>query len=134
MSKVIGAGFDFSESLSFLPADLFGLRVSSSGTSGTFGAWVQLLADIGNNDIYLEYLRTTINFDQTIHFQVGLGAGGSEVPITDNVIESEGAVTQTRSHLLGKVRVKANSRLAIRVTDDNNGVLAYDIWLHYSKR
>ena len=134
MSKVIGAGFDFSETMSFFPLGLAVLVASSSVTSGVFGAWQQFAADIGNDDIYLEYLLSLVGTQNISRYQIGVGAGGSEVVITDNVIFSDYVIEQHVHLLLGKTKVPANSRLALRVTDDEAIANPYNVFVHYSKR
>ena len=134
MSKVIGAGFDFSESISFFPLGVAPLAVLSAVTSGVFGVWQELAADIGNDDIYLEYLVSFISTNYNSRYQIGVGAGGSEVAITDNATFSENTATQNRNLSLGKTKVPANSRLAIRATDNQASVNSYNTFVHYSKR
>ena len=134
MSKVIGAGFDFSTSLAQYPNDNIGVIASSSVTADTFGAWVVLSADIGSEDIYLEYLSTSIERSIKSQYQIGVGAGGSEVVITDNSYETIINQETKALHPQGKVKVQAGSRLAVRVKDEDAIVRNHLIWEHYSKR
>ena len=134
MSKVIGAGFDFSESLAFIPPTTTGFEILSGTTPGVFPAWTEISADIGGDDIYLEHLTVFIVDTVKARLQIGIGSGGSEVVITDTMIRVVAAEDSAKISALAKVKVPAGSRLAIRVDDNSGSANQYNGWVHHSKR
>ncbi len=134
MSKVIGIGFDFAKSMSFFPLNIAPAVVTSGALSGDFGLWAEIASDIGSDDIYLEYIVQLVGSTVATRYQIGIGSGGSEVFITDNIMFSDFAIEQNVNLLLGKTKVPANSRLAIRVADRESVANPYNLHVHYSKR
>ncbi len=112
-----------------LPDNVTGLTVNSS-TANTYGVYVVFSADIGDLDMYLnEILGSQTGIDKRVQFEIGIGAGGSEVVIAQGVMRLLNAINEVGRILFNNVRVPAGSRIAIRVRDDNASVFSYETHL-----
>lgn len=134
MPKIIGVGFDFATGMFVVPENPNGASVASGAGANVFGVWVQLLANVGVDDIYLEYITHQIGVAQNRRWQIGVGAGGSEVTVCDVCMDEDGTVSANLPLGLGKVKVAAGSRLAIRMADLGGVVSVPDTWVQYTKR
>ncbi len=102
-----------------LPDNTTGI-IPSSGVVNTYGSWLEISADIGDIDKYLNEIvvaRSTSSFQ--VQVELGIGSGGSEVVIAGGHVRLISGVHETQRIDLGKVRVPKNSRLAVRVRDNN---------------
>ncbi len=133
-SKVVGIGFDYAKLLAQYPTDNVGLNPLSDASADVLGAWLEVVANIGTEDIYLEFLTIHPSHDVLSRTQIGVGAGGSEIVICDMSSIMLLTIKQSRNYSLAKVLVKAGSRLAIRCSDSEAQIVTYTTWLHYSKR
>ena len=119
------------ENGSTYPNTSSGLAISSDNSDDTYGAYVVLAADIGNKDIYLNVLILDDNVTGKPIFSFAIGAGGSEI----DFLTVQHVCKQTNQEILilplGLVRVPANSRLTIRVKDDQAGIASWDIMVNF---
>ena len=101
------------------PNDSTGSTVTS-GASNTYGSWVEILADIGSIDKYLNDLVISMAIAGSVmtQIEIGIGAGGSEIVIASGHIRFVSTDTHILGKInLGKVRIPSGSRLAIHVRD-----------------
>ncbi len=112
-----------------LPDNSTGTTVTSS-TANTYGAWIVFSADIGDIDNYLnELFGLRLAVDTLTEFEVGIGAGGSEVVIAQGHTQQIAGVQESGRISFNNVRVPANSRLAVRVRDNVAPTHAYIVFL-----
>ena len=113
-----------------LPDDVAGLTANSAASSGVYGAWTVISADIGDIDKYLGDLICIVQGTLLrSQIQVGIGAGGSEVKIAESHMLFIGTEKEINRVSLGNIRVPAGSRLAFRVKDNNGGALGHRIFI-----
>ena len=112
-----------------LPDDTSGIDVTS-GAANTYGAWVVFSADIGSLDQYLNELLSMLSGQNNIvEFEIGIGGGGSEVTIAQGHIRLLSGIKEQGKLSLNNVRVPANSRLAIKVRDNQGTNFVYKTFL-----
>ena len=112
-----------------LPDDVVGITANSGGSTGVYGTWAEISADIGVIDKYLGDLTCLLQgATLRAQIQIGIGAGGSEVKIAESHIFFITTEKEVARFSLGNVRVPAGSRLAFRVRD-NSTALAHRIFI-----
>ena len=138
MSKVIGAGFDFAKSMHTFPGSPGTvINSDSAATQDVYGAYAQIIADIGVDDIYLDQLISRHNTGGTAtgDFVVAIAIGGSGSEVI--FITVGGSTIQNQEEMvnidLGHTRVPAGSRLAIKHKDNEAATRSINHTINYSK-
>ena len=100
--------------------------VSSDGVADTFGAWVELVADVGTGRRLL-YAVVAGEQANSVEIEFGEGAGGSEVAVARcQLLTAVIGVTQSRVLPLWR-SLTDNARLSAHVQDSTAGVIAYRV-------
>ena len=119
-------------------SDYHGNNIVSGAIANTFGAWVELSADVGATPIVLmqvSILRaTTLAVARPIEFELGTGAAASEVAVARisyriNRSSDVGEVVTYVFQIL--TRIPANARLSARIRDDEANARTYTLHTHY---
>ncbi len=93
-----------------LPITVGGATLVTGG--GAYGAYVELSADIGNKDIYLHELVFHHTEIMPYGIKIAIGAGGSEIDITEVHTRIITTYELVKHVSLGNIRIPANSRLS----------------------
>ena len=107
--------------------------VSTNATSNTYDAYVELIADSGSDPIYLGNLTIQGVASASVVFEIALGAGGSEVPLTVVATNLISANELNKDINLNNVRVPPNSRIAIRVKREGAGIQDFGVNINFNK-
>lgn len=105
---------------SFAPTD--SATVASGAGGDVFGAWVQLVADVGVNKklvgLAVNYLSTA---QQNAELEVGEGEAGSEAAVARHMLAAENRTVAYVVYV--NKRLTNNARLSVRLRDE--GALVY---------
>ena len=109
---------------------------TTSATANTFGAWVQISADIGTNKKLYYVVVGTLNAtssDRSIEFEIGEGAGGSEVAVARGglLIAAVNAVSMGYMPIVVSIHVNLtnNARLSVRAKNSVAAANTYSFHL-----
>ncbi len=92
------------------------ISVTSSASSNTFGSWVEMVADVGDRDVYIKGVGvTTLSTSAwAMEIEIGKGAAASEVAVFKGA-SYMGSAANTYSFIPVGIRVPASSRVSARI-------------------
>jgi len=96
-----------------------GTAVTCAGSANTKGSWAQLVASTPNDTVFVDVV---IYFNasafsaagQQLAVDIGVGAGGSEVVIANNLMNVPGYTLKTGVHYAFPLAIPAGTRIAAR--------------------
>lgn len=103
---------------------------ASGAAADTFGAWVQISADVGVGRVLrgITFAKRTATAINSAEVEIGTGAAGVEVAVARATVADAGGATVFIYGYIPFDRALAdNVRLSVRVRDNNAAALTYGV-------
>jgi len=109
------------------------VAVTNNVAADTWGAYAQIAATVGANDIYIVGVQI-INLSAAAQFTIAIAKGAAAAEVDIALIPIEASAANTPSYLVilpYPIRVAAGTRVAARGQDDTGGSLTSAVKLLY---
>jgi hypothetical protein len=110
-----------------------GTFVSLTSVSGTYGAWVQVVASTASDLLVTSFAVVTNTVPGITEFPillgVGIGASGSEVSVLEQPCATAAAAVTTISVIAPPVRIAAGQRVSARIYNGSSSGTVYRVAL-----